>query len=814
MRFLKTIIFFWILLHSYAGGARQSLDLEKLTKAYKKIQDLSPAQAYILEIKLAEAWMKQVQLGKNKKKGIKQALFFYRQSLHRVQDVSEQAKIWFRIGYLYEMNRSPSEALQAYHQVVALRPSELQLQKARRLIEKLKDKANFKKSRTDSLAVEFQKSLDQTARYIKQRQMKKALSVFKKACSLYEAAGESSIGGSFAVQTAHLLTRMHRSRSLRKWLMSFYQAYLSYFPQDSSMVVSAAEWAGRVKQHKVALDIYEKYILLEKSAGGASQQSQDVEDMFQMYFSSAEMSRDPQLLLRACDFYLEHSRLKTFYSKVLFSRYTSLFYLRQYNEVAPAFRLLALSTSSPPVLRKKSTIYALKALLKSGQELTAHKWAGEFAFLFPKEKPVYKGLVRFPFLSSSKVTYNGIPVTPASTPELTKNWEILKWLSMEELPPRMKPKYCHYFVHAAVELHHFHSLEKVFQKCLSHPEISDSDKKQLLYKKAQVAEFVYDFASAYGDLQKISSSGSFHLCLLSILSFAKNKPECREYIKSNPADKHSIFFIENLIRQSKDPKRMLVQYMPAVSRKKEMFSRLYLDTGVWKNSARAVNLHSSTEAFHFKQKKEKLEQLFQQQKQLRDHLGSVKNSADRVQHSILLSRFKKQVFVGYQDWTYQVVSLNILLVENLKFIEKLAQVTDVKAEETEVESLKSSLQVENKNIQKKLNRLWSLNDDQTIFRHLKKDRKVSISALSWELALLLKVSAPRHKQQLVRRFRSIDFFRNHQQVSWRSLQSNPLHLEALQSAVQKKSYGIIPIYLKTRLKNFKDSQRVSFPLSF
>ena len=167
------------------------------------------------------------------------------------------------------------------------------------------------------------------------------------------------------VRVAHQYGQLHSQR-----ILQIYRIYLSYFPLDSLMTTSAAEWSLHIQEYSQAMDFYERYILFQnkyiankvKDKRTKKYQYHKLESIFYLYYQVAQLSKNFNLEVRSYDFYLKHSVTKQFIVKVQFLKNVALFNLKQYFRVAPVFRSIALSNYEDTLVREKAAEYALKAL--------------------------------------------------------------------------------------------------------------------------------------------------------------------------------------------------------------------------------------------------------------------------------------------------------------------------------------------------------------------------------------------------------------------------------------------------------------------
>lgn len=389
--------------------------LQELSEAYTQSKYVSKAQLYSLEVRLAEITLEKVKsVGWIQKSDIKdyklkdeitQAIYLYKKALNRVKDGEEKSKILFRIGYLYEILSSYSQAFDSYEQVLAVSRNSSRVSKARSLSRQMRKKLkkindHYQKS---SLKKEspLESALSQTRQNLNGLDGENPAHYFDKACQIYLQSQSCSHNScrNFPESIKNLIHTAHNKKN--KDLIQLYKIYLSYFPLDSVMVLSAAEWAAGLGQYAESLAFYQRHILFEQrfirfSALKEEEKKEKfmhLENLFHLYHSLAQLSRNPNLEIQAYNFYLKHSVLRKSVFEIRYLKNKALFRMGQYRKTAPVFREIALSAYPDKHLRSEAAVFSLKALVKMNQNITAQKWAEEFSISFPDQKSDFQKII-------------------------------------------------------------------------------------------------------------------------------------------------------------------------------------------------------------------------------------------------------------------------------------------------------------------------------------------------------------------------------------------------------------------------------------
>ena len=414
--YLRYLLCAFLLFGSFAVLSEQSSRkqvLQELSKAYTQSKYISKAHLYSLEVRLAEITLDKVKAvhtdsaDHKLKDEITQAIYLYKKALNRVEDGEEKSKILFRIGYLYEVLSSYSQALNSYRQILSSSKNRKRIAKARVLSRQMQK--NLKQINSMQISSLKKKSLNplesalsNTRYYLNIRDWEKVLHYFDKACQVYlqdQTCNHNSCRN-FPGSIKNVIYTAHNHHKKSKNVIQLYKIYLSYFPLDSVMVLSAAEWAAKMGQYAQSLIFYQRHILFEQrfirfylKANERKEKFIHLENLFHLYHSLAQLSRDPRLEIQAYNFYLKYSVLRKSVFEIRYLKNKALFRMGEYDQTAPVFREIALSTYPDERLRSESAVFALKALLKLKQDLIAKKWAEEFSISFPQKKSEFQKII-------------------------------------------------------------------------------------------------------------------------------------------------------------------------------------------------------------------------------------------------------------------------------------------------------------------------------------------------------------------------------------------------------------------------------------
>ncbi len=392
--------------------------LQELSKAYTQSKYISKARLYSLEVRLAEVTLEKVKgmefirassQDYRLKDEIMQSIYLYKKALNRVDDGEEKSKILFRIGYLYEVLASYSQALDSYKQVLSASKNRKRISKARYLSRQMQKNLKTKDKKINAMYQQtssekkspLEDALSKTRHYLSIHHWDKVVHYFDKACQLYlqnQSCNHSSCKHSPEVIKSLIYTA--HNEKVNKNVIQLYNIYLSYFPMDSIMVLSAAEWAARMGQYDQSLSFYQRHILFEQrfirfylKESERKEKFIHLENLFHLYHSLAQLSQDPRLEIQAYNFYLKHSVLRKSVFEIRYLKNKALFRMGEYNQTAPIFREIALSAYPDERLKSEAAVFALRALLKLNRDVTAKKWADEFSTSFPDKRSKFQKII-------------------------------------------------------------------------------------------------------------------------------------------------------------------------------------------------------------------------------------------------------------------------------------------------------------------------------------------------------------------------------------------------------------------------------------
>ena len=344
------------------------------------------------------------------------ALNLYSRILNHIADPREKSKTYFRMGYLHEVLNQSEKASEMYQKILSqskdFRYSKMAYQKFNSLKKRKSDVLNPSFRRVISIS-QVQKpqvrSLLQTESHIikarshvTSQEWNQSLKHFKEACQKYTQSYPCVLEkcGRFPSMIRSFLQIVDKKAN-SDIATQFQKVYLNYFPRDFLVNLHAAQTAFSERKYEQAVQIYEKYILLEKEyirkriqeKSEMKTRLKQLEPVFYLMQEVAHQSKNDELKIQVYDFYLSHSLVRDFESRVFFLKNVALFNKGKYISVAPLFRQISLSEEYETSIREQAALYALKSLVHLKQTHTAQKWGTQLSSLFPHRKSDFEELI-------------------------------------------------------------------------------------------------------------------------------------------------------------------------------------------------------------------------------------------------------------------------------------------------------------------------------------------------------------------------------------------------------------------------------------
>ncbi|MBX3040335.1 MAG: hypothetical protein KF789_06460 [Bdellovibrionaceae bacterium] len=285
------------------------------------------------------------------------------------------------------------------------------------------------------------------------------------------------------------VTELHRSKKVKPdvAVLKAYFIYVQTFPQDAETAILGAQVALDLKNYPMAGSLY-------RSASNGTQDAKFLEIALMGEIEAAELQKTAKVREEAYLRYLKvlpngKSRHEVRY------QYAQVTYEQQkHAEAAALFKEIALDTSAPAALRRKSADLSLDSLAIQHRDSDIELWALEFAQAFPKDRAEFQKISR-------KALMNQVAKTANSKD--SSNWEMKKaldkMLATNLSTATSQEKVLHYKNQEVLarktgnELVVLSSLNGL----LAEKTLSASEREEALARKVGLYETRLDFRSAY-----------------------------------------------------------------------------------------------------------------------------------------------------------------------------------------------------------------------------------------------------------------------------------------------------------------------------
>ncbi|HRO66632.1 MAG TPA: hypothetical protein PL182_03600, partial [Pseudobdellovibrionaceae bacterium] len=285
------------------------------------------------------------------------------------------------------------------------------------------------------------------------------------------------------------VTELHRSKKVKPdaAVLKAYFIYVQTFPQDAETAILGAQVALDLKNYPMAGNLY-------RSASNGTKDAKFLEIALMGEIEAAELQKTPKVREEAYLRYLKmlpngksRHEVRYQYAQVTYEQL-------KYAEAAALFKEIALDTSAPASLRRKSADLSLDSLAVQRRDSDIELWALEFAQAFPKDRAEFQKISR-------KALMNQIAKTANSKD--SSNWEMKKaldkMLATSLSTASSQEKVLHYKNQEILarktgnELIVLNSLNGL----LAEKSLSSSEREEALARKVGLYETRLDFRSAY-----------------------------------------------------------------------------------------------------------------------------------------------------------------------------------------------------------------------------------------------------------------------------------------------------------------------------
>ena len=350
------------------------------------------------------------------KKDAQDALKLYSKILTHIEKSREKSKIYFRMGYLYEVLNQAQKASETYQKILSQSEdfgySKIAYKKYQSLEKRIGQDLNpfsqrvvlinrVQEPKVKSI-LQTESNIIKARSHVTLQEWNQSLEYFKRSCQTYTKSYPC------VLEKCHQFPSTIRSflqivdrKANSDIVEEFHRIYLEYFPRDFLVNVRAAQMAVSAQKYEQALQVYKRYILLEKDyihrnikiLSEKKLRLKNLELVFYLMQETARLSQNDDLKIQAYDFYFSQSLVREFESEMAYLKSVALFNLGSYESVAPVFRQISISKEFEDSIREQSALYALRSLRYLKQAHTAQKWGVQFVSLFPHRKLDFQKII-------------------------------------------------------------------------------------------------------------------------------------------------------------------------------------------------------------------------------------------------------------------------------------------------------------------------------------------------------------------------------------------------------------------------------------
>ncbi len=536
-------------------------------------------------------------------------------------------------------------------------------------------------------------------------------------------------------------------------LVQAYKTYLKTFPMEADMTVWAAqalrerkEYNDAVQNYKIGADLYSQQLKAAAKAEDKKAATEGLENALLGAIETAELSKDPTILVSAYDGYLALSVEKKREIDVLYQKANIAYTAGNYPVAADQMRAIAFMTQakSPDALkiRKQAADLALDALVLTKDDARLEKWAKDFAGVFPTEAADY-----------SKVARKSVLTQSAAETDAQKAWTILARFDLASTSAEDRLAYLKNKLILAEKTSRFSEARDAADQLLKSPGVSETDKQYALSRKAWLSELVLDFDGALAATEQIKPTQEvpedqrlLKLAMYADLANKDTRPYLAKYLGVSKDDEKQLTIASQLVRESKEPLKELEKQKTVLLKKPDLYARLALEIAAKlekpeiAKAALAQKGVAQTETGRLLTRVVVLDELAGQQAKFAAHKVDGSNqkklAATLKARIAMIEALEKTAgrAVESGDWTAQLLALDTLAKESERFYSEILSLPMPTGLSPEDEQQYLSLlsqqaapyQVKAQDVKKKVDEFWS---NKTAVESLEKSLVASTGSL-------------------------------------------------------------------------------------
>lgn len=579
---------------------------------------------------------------------------------------------------------------------------------------------------------------------MEQKDSKAAGQDFELAMNLWPTAiGPVAASGSVDDQAKEMKARLRKlvldwNRAEKKApsdeLVQAYKTYLKTFPTEADMTVWAAqalrerkEYSDAVPLYTLGANLYSQELKAAAKADDKKSATEGLENALLGAIETAELSKEPKILMSAYDSYLGLSVEKKREIDVLYQKANIAYTAGEYATAADQMRAIAYMThaKSPDAMkiRKQAADLALDSLVLTKDDVRLEKWAKDFAGVFPTEASDY-----------SKVARKSVLTQSAAEPDAQKAWVILSRFDLASTSPEDKLAYYKNKLILAEKTSRFTEAREAADHLLKSPGVSEADRQFALSRKAWLSELILDFDGALAATEQIKPTADvpedrrlLKLAMYADLANKDTRPYLTKYLGVSKDDEKQLTIASQLVRESKEPLKELEKQKLVLLKKPELYARLALEISAKlekpevAKAALAQKGVAQTETGRLLTRVVVLDELFAQQAKFASHKidgSSQKKLAATLKARIAMVEALEKTAgraVDSGDWTAQLLSLDTLAKESERFYSEILSLpmpAGLSADDEQqylalLSQQAAPYQIKSQDVKKKVEEFWS-----------------------------------------------------------------------------------------------------------
>lgn len=354
-------------------------------------------------------------------------------------------------------------------------------------------------------------------------------------------------------------------------LSQSYSIYQKVFPNDVQMILWGAQVASEQKQFSLA------FVRQWSALQNMKQNKVEAKDFESAMLTAIEYAEanttQPEVLVKAQDFYLQNTSLATRAFEVRYQKARALYEKNQMAQASEELKTLANDKKGSANLRIQAANLALDALSILKDEDKLILWSKEFAKEFPSNKTEFSSIEQKTILNHS--------ANLAASGKQDQAMLVLASFDVAKASPQDRILYYKNKLILAQKNKDITVARTAAEDLLKIKELSAEDREFALQQKVWLAEMQLDFAAAYEATSQMSFKGqapevkTLKLALYADLSGKNALPLYQQYLKTSADQEVKAAVATEIVRRSPDPLKDIQSQKNILDKSPDLLARLY-----------------------------------------------------------------------------------------------------------------------------------------------------------------------------------------------------------------------------------------------